>query len=250
MASYHCSIKSGKRGKAASHADYIVREGRHARDEETSDLIAKAYGNLPDWSADDPRYFWKMADKHERVNGAAYREYVLALPQELCRDQQLEIVREFIASEIGSKPYQFAVHSPVAALGKTEQPHAHVMYSDRIDDGIDRLPEQHFKRYNSANPELGGCKKDSGGKDRIAMKEALTQTRATWAQIQNSALEQSGYDVKVDHRSNKDRGIERVPEKHLGFLGVKKMSAEEKQLVNNLRQSGGSTQTQMVRVTR
>lgn len=240
MASYHCSIKSGKRGKAASHADYIAREGRHAKDEETSDLVEKAYGNLPDWAADDPKHFWRMADRHERVNGAAYREFVLALPQELRKEQQLEIVKEFITSEIGSKPYQFAVHSPVAALGKTEQPHAHVMYSDRIDDGIDRLPEQHFKRYNAACPELGGCRKDSGGKDRIAMKEALTQTRATWAQIQNAALERSGYDAKVDHRSNKDRGIERAPEKHLGFLGVKKMSAEEKQMLNNLRQADGS----------
>ncbi|WP_295763836.1 MobA/MobL family protein [Undibacterium sp.] len=228
MASFHLSIKSGKKGSAANHAAYIAREGKHGKDGKQSDLIATAHGNLPYWADENPTKFWASADKHERVNGAAYREYEVALPSELTVDQQKEIINEFIQSEIGIKPFQYAIHSPTAALGGNPQPHAHIMVSDRLPDDIDRPAELHFKRHNSADPELGGCKKDSGGKDRAQLREKLISTRANWARIQNTTLEKSGHEARVDHRSNKARGINTTPERHLGHLGIKKMSSEEK----------------------
>lgn len=237
MASYHLSVKSGKRGKAVNHAAYIAREGKHGQDDNKSDLIATSHGNLPDWANENPTEFWRMADRYERANGAAYREYEIALPNELTIEQQKSIVNEFIQSEIGAKPYQFAIHSPTAALGGIDQTHAHIMASDRLPDEIDRLPEQHFKRYNSAKPELGGCKKDSGGKDRGTLREGLINTRENWARIQNAALEKFEHETRVDHRSNKDRGIEAKPERHLGYLGIKKMSIEDKAQYKDHRQS-------------
>ncbi|MCI3049250.1 hypothetical protein ML378_26340, partial [Escherichia coli] len=42
------------------------------------------------------------------------------------------------------------------------QPHAHIMMSQRVNDGIERTPEQYFRRYNARYPERGGAKKDSG----------------------------------------------------------------------------------------
>ncbi|MBC7752520.1 MAG: MobA/MobL family protein [Candidatus Saccharibacteria bacterium] len=228
MASYHLSIKSGKKGSAVNHSQYIAREGKHGKDDKQSDLIATWHGNLPAWANEKPTEFWRMADKFERVNGAAYREYELALPSELSLEQQKEILNEFVQSEIGTKPYQLAIHSPIAALGGIYQPHTHIMVSDRIPDEIERLPEKHFIRYNSSAPAKGGCRKDSGGKERGVLREALLATRAKWANIQNGALEQNEHEARVDHRSNKARGIETQPERHLGRLGIKKMSTEEK----------------------
>ena len=40
-----------------------------------------------------------------------------------------------------------------------DQPHVHLMFNERLQDGIERDPEQYFKRYNSKNPERGGAKK-------------------------------------------------------------------------------------------
>ena len=40
-----------------------------------------------------------------------------------------------------------------------DQPHVHLMFNERLQDGIERDPEQYFKRYNSKNPERGGLKK-------------------------------------------------------------------------------------------
>jgi hypothetical protein len=236
MASYHLCIKSGRKGNAANHATYIAREGKNGNHVKRSDLIATDHGNLPSWTKGNPTAFWRTADMHERTNGAAYREYEIAIPTELTVEQQKQLVNEFIRSEIGEKPYQFAIHSPVAALGGIAQPHAHIMFSDRKPDDIDRPPEQHFKRFNPVNPELGGCKKDSGGKDRSVLKGDLMTTRASWAQLQNSSLEKYDHEARVDHRSNKVRGIERTPEKHLGPIGIKKMTPQEKTEYSGKRQ--------------
>lgn len=228
MASYHLSIKSGKKGKAANHAAYIAREGKHGKNDETQDLVFRAHGNLPDWAEDDPMSFWKMADQHERANGAAYREFEVALPAELTIEQQKELLMGFINKNIGQKPYQTAIHAPTAALGGVAQPHAHLMFSDRAPDGIDRPAEQHFKRHNPVNPELGGAKKDSGGKPRAELRDEVCSVRESWAQLQNASLEMHGHAARVDHRSHKDRGIDAKPERHLGQSGVKKMSDEER----------------------
>ena len=97
-------------------------------------------------------------------NGSTYREYEIALPREMNAEQRLELVEDFIQSEIGSKyPYQFAIHNPKAMDGN-DQPHVHLMFNERLQDGIERDPEQYFKRYNSKNPERGGAKKDNTGK--------------------------------------------------------------------------------------
>lgn len=237
MASYHLSIKSGKKGQAAEHAAYIARAGKHGKNGKGEDLLALEHGNLPVWANDDPDYFWKMADKYERKNGATYREFEIALPRELTLSQNLELVREFIKEEVGDKPYQVAIHAPTAALGDDKQPHSHIIISDKKPDGIIRPPEQHFMRYNSAFPELGGCRKDSGGREPAILKEELNTRRERWADLQNHHLDKHGYDARVNYRSNRDRGIDKEPEKHLGAAAIKKMTDEDKAQIKEKRKS-------------
>ncbi len=243
MASFHISIKSGKRGNAAEHEAYIARLGKHMKKGETSDLVATEHGNLPLWANDNPQAFWKSSDQYERQNGATYRELEVALPNELTREQNLALVKEFIDKEIGVKPFQYAIHLPNAALGNVDQPHAHIMFSDRLPDGIQRTPQQHFKRFNAKVPENGGCQKDSGGKDRATHKSDVVRCRESWADMQNQHLAKNGHETRVDHRSNKDRGIAASPEKHLGQAGVMKMTLEEKNTFKAKRGGNGGGTT-------
>lgn len=228
MALMHIGIKSGKPGKAADHAEYILREGSHRKGVKAKDLVAQGHGNLP-VGIRDPITFWKAADRGERVNGAAYREIVIALPCELTPGQRRELVEEFIDREVRDKPYQYAIHCPNAALGEGEQPHAHVMFSDRIPDGIERVPECFFHRYNARRPELGGCKKDSGGKDPITFRQEVVRRRENWASLQNEYLAKYGHESKVDARSNRNRGITKEPERHLGAAAIRAMNNVEKE---------------------
>ena len=228
MASYHLTVKAGARGKAAAHAAYIVREGKYSGRDRYEDLEATASGNMPEWAAHNAAYFWQAADEHERANGTAYREIEVALPRELTTAERLELVQEFIGQELGEKhAYQFAIHTPKAALEKDDQPHAHIMYSERIRDGIARDPDQYFKRYNANNPEKGGAKKASGGKLESERKEDLLGLRERWAAMQNKYLEKYGHNDRVDHRSLKAQGIDRESEKHLGAIGVSKLNAHD-----------------------
>lgn len=90
------------------------------------------------------------------------------------------------------------------------------MYSERLQDGINRSPDQFFKRYNSKNPERGGCQKSNIAKTAEQRKTELVELRERFANLQNAYLEKYGHADRVDHRSLADQGIERSPEKHLG----------------------------------
>ena len=225
MASYHCSVKVGGKGQASGHAAYIAREGSYAERAGYEDLEATGYGNLPSWAEHEPSVFWTAADRHERANGTTYREIEIALPRELNPAQRRELVLDFIQQEIGERhAHQWAIHNPGAALAGGEQPHAHLMYSERTADGIERDPEQYFKRYNAKHPELGGCRKDSAGTE-----ERLLETRQRWADVQNAHLQQHGHAARVDHRSLADQGIDRAPEQHLGGRRVRQLAPEQRE---------------------
>ena len=59
------------------------------------------------------------------------------------------------------------------------------MFSERSNDGIERIPEQWFKRYNAKEPEKGGARKS-----RVAVPRAWARanTGKAWEQEANKAL--------------------------------------------------------------
>ncbi|EEU4199822.1 MobA/MobL family protein [Escherichia coli] len=139
MATYHLSVKFGGKGQAANHADYIERKGEYAK---RKDLEYTEHGNMPEWARDNPSHFWQAADQFERANGSTYRELEIALPRELTPEQRLELVQDFVRQEAGERhAWSFAIHNPKASIDGGEQPHAHIMMSQRVNDGIDRTAQ-------------------------------------------------------------------------------------------------------------
>ncbi|MDE1488511.1 MobA/MobL family protein [Xenorhabdus bovienii] len=237
MASYHLSVKTGGKCKASPHADYIAREDKYARQKDT-DLEYKEFGNMPAWAAHKPSEFWKAADTFERANGCTYREIEIALPRELKPNQRLELVRDFVQQEIGDRhAYQFAIHNPKAAIDGGEQPHAHIMFSERLNDGIDRDPQQYFKRANSKAPERGGAKKVRFGEKPTERKAYLVAQRERWATLQNHYLERYQNPDRVDARTLKAQGIERKPERHFGAGQVRQFNTNQLQAVIERREA-------------
>lgn len=226
MATFHCSVKSGKSGTGAAHADYIEREGKYAS-KEKDDLEYKESGNMPEW-AETSADFWAAADKYERAKGAVYREFEIALPRELTKEQRLALVHEMVKNEIGGEhAYTFAIHNPKAAIEGGEQPHAHIMFSERTQDYIDRPAEQYFKRWNAKNPERGGCQKSNFAKTGEERREQLERFRERFAELQNKHLAKAGHEVRVTHLSLKAQGINRKPEAN---YGIKPTKAEIKEV--------------------
>lgn len=231
MAIYRLSVKHQTKGKgvtARAHAMYVAREGKYAErhveylgrkgdhKKRAHELEYIGHGNMPDWSKENPMGFWEAADIYERANGRVYTEILVTLPRELKRGERLELIREFVGEELGEKHvYTVAIHNPKAMDGG-EQPHAHIMFSNRELDGIEREKELFFRRANDTNPELGGAKKsrawsmDSAGHDKVSL------LRESWERHANRALERAGHEVTIDRRSLQERGIEREPEPKMG----------------------------------
>ena len=118
-------------------------------------------GNMPSFAEGKPAEFWQAADVYERSNGRTCSSLVVAFPKELTQAQRIELAEEFIA-EFADRyrfPFTCSIHNHAGSLGGQEQPHLHFMYSERHVDGIDRTPEQFFKRYNPKQPEKGGAQK-------------------------------------------------------------------------------------------
>lgn len=220
MATAHLSVKVGKSGKGTPHAEYIARVGKYAqRLEQGEKLEATESGNMPKWAQENPILFWQAADQYERKNGYVYREHEIALPRELNAEQRAELVREWVAQELGDKhAYTWAIHNKTALDGG-EQPHVHLMYSERMNDGIERDPEQYFKRYNAKYPERGGAKKHNIQGTNTERKEALKEMRNRWEQMYNAHIDRhlpQNENAKISMKSLAEQGItDRRAEPHM-----------------------------------
>ena len=230
MAVGRISVKTGSKGKASPHVSYILREDKykpHAK--KVEELGKTGHGNMPQWAEKNPKLFWQEADTHERKNGSTYREHILTLPRELNEEQRIELVEEWIKNEIGDKhPYIYAMHNPIALDGK-EQPHCHLMFCERELDGIERSPDQFFKRYNAKSPEKGGAKKANTGLDYSVRRQQLKEQRSRWEKTVNLHLERAGSKERVNLKNWKEKGLTEKPV-NINMIEMSKLKKSQQDL--------------------
>ncbi|MBN6742871.1 MobA/MobL family protein, partial [Acidithiobacillus sp. MC6.1] len=174
---------------------------RKVQIDKSAELVYTESGNLPDWTGDDPLRFWDASDEYERANGCTYREVEAALPAELPLEKQIALAqafaREVATVEGGVTPYTLVIHQQDPA--HPEHRHVHILLSDRIQDGTDRLPERFFKRYNAKQPERGGARKTPERQDTKVGEKWTDRLRPLWEHLANDALERDGIDARIDH---------------------------------------------------
>jgi hypothetical protein len=169
---------------------------------------------MPSWAADDPADYWDAADLYERENGRLYVSADFALPRELAVEDQIDLARTF-AHELTDHeelPYTLAIHAGRDRDGQSHNPHAHLMFSERRNDGLERTRDQWFRRANREHPERGGAPKSR----HFHGKSWVEQARERWATLTNKALERAGRSERVDHRSYERQGLHREPGRHYG----------------------------------
>ena len=118
---------------------------------------------------------------------------VLALPKELGADVHKELLLDFV-----NKNYISKGHVVTLGLHCDEgNPHAHLQISRRP---INQDGSISYIKNRDMCSVLG-----------------IKAQRELWANTQNSFLEREGFDVRVDHRSYKDQGIDLIPTIHEGW---------------------------------
>lgn len=213
---YHLSFRSGSRASGASassaHA-YITRADQYD-DPDRDPAIYTESDHMPSWAQEEPSEYWDTADLFERANGRLYVAADFALPRDLNPNDQIELAHAF-AQELTADdrlPYTLAIHAGRDAEGHEHNPHAHLMISERQNDGIDRDRQQWFRRADRARPERGGAPKTR----EFHGREWVENARERWAELTNEMLERSGRTERVDHRSYERQGVDREPGEHFG----------------------------------
>lgn len=212
----HLSFRSGSRsGGASARAAfaYISRNDEYANSDRDAALYTES-DHMPSWAHDDATRYWDSADLYERANGRLYVSADFALPRDLKLDDQIALAREFAEALTDREhlPYTVSIHAGRDEDGHEHNPHAHLMFSERKNDGVDRTPEQWFRRTNVEHPERGGAPKSRTFHGR----DWVEQARERWASLTNATLERVGRSDRVDHRSYERQGINREPGRHYG----------------------------------
>ena len=159
------TAKNGKTKKPVSCVKrfrYITRTKEYANHKDHAEKVEYvSSGNMPSFCKDRPDQFWESAELYERKNGRTATSIVLALPKELTPEQRIELTEKIIEQFCNkfNFPYSAAIHNHAGAISGQDQPHLHLMFSERALDEFDRTAEQFFKRYNDKNPENGGARK-------------------------------------------------------------------------------------------
>lgn len=151
--------------------------------------------------------WFRQQEQGERKNARMSDRFIGALPRELTPEQCIEAVEKFCRDVTQDRvPWHFALHLELDKKNEPDwNPHVHILFRDRdIETGRRYL-------YTSAGPKER-AELDAKGIDYWSTKDF----REKWSADMNHALERAGHDVRIDHRSLKEQGIDREPQIHIG----------------------------------
>ena len=257
MAIYHCSIKIGSRSNGQSAiAAAAYRSGDKLKDNETGQILdyTKKSGivfseislcdNAPaEYS--DREILWNSVHSIEKnKNAQLWREFEVALPKELNRDEQIDTVRSFVK---GLNEQGMCVDWSLHDKGDGN-PHAHIMATMRsiTEDGkwapksrkvydLDDNGQRIFQKVDkSGKKQYKNHKEDYNDWNR---KERVEEWRSAWADCCNARLSERD---RIDHRSYERQGIDQIPTIHEGYaarkIAAKGGISERVEINNEIRQ--------------
>lgn len=232
MAIYHLCIKIISRGKGKSAvAASAYRSGEKIKNEYDGVVhdftrkggIAHTEILLPQNAPkefSDRGTLWNSVEKIEKSkNSQLAREIEVALPKELDREKQINLVRDYVKENF----VKVGMCADIALHDKNdENPHAHILLTMRPLNEDKTWGAKSRKEYIlDENGEKVKLKNGNYKTRKINTVDWNEQDKAehwrkAWADITNKYLEENNIQDKVDHRSYQRQGIEQIPTIHLG----------------------------------
>ena len=227
MAIYHFSAKViGRSGGRSAIASAAYRAGERLHDEKLDrdhDYTEKAGVvhreiMLPDgaparWT--DRGTLWNEVEAGEKRKDAQLaRDIEISLPRELGKAEAIRLAQDFVREQFVDRGMvaDLNVHWTQARDGG-EQPHAHVMLTMReVVPGRDGHEEE-----------------GAFGKKVVAWNDRalLGEWRERWAELANARLLELGHDIRIDHRSYAEQGIDLEPQHKIGPAGIRREDREQ-----------------------
>ena len=203
LAIYRLSVQNISRGKGRSSVSAAAyRSGEKLRDERTGEIYhfpdkGRIFGceiltpaDAPGWTQSRAELWNKVENSEKRKDSRLAKEVLVSIPAELGNVDRVGLVKNF-AKECFVKAGQIADIAFHNFKGKGDHnPHAHIMLTTRD------LEEKGF-----------------GKKNRFwDTRKWIQNIREAWEKTTNWVLERAGLQERIDHRSLKDRGINRSPQ--------------------------------------
>jgi len=176
----------------------------------------------PDFA--DRSTLWNAVEKIEKAkNSQLAREIEVALPVELDREKQIQLVREYVQSNFVSDGMcaDIAFHDK-----KNGNPHAHIMLTMRpleqsgewgAKSKKEYILDKNGQRIKLKNGNFKTRKVDLTDWNDKAKAELWRQA---WADVTNRYLAEQNIPQRIDHRSYERQGIEQIPTVHMGVAAT------------------------------
>ncbi len=156
--------------------------------------------------------FWNKVEAFEKREDAQFaKEFIIALPVELSKEQNIALMRQFVLEQVLSRGQvaDWVYHD------EPGNPHVHLMTTLRP------LTETGFGAKKVAvTGDDGPVLRTKAGKIQYRLwageKQEFLEQRNGWLDLQNRHLALAGLEVRVDGRSYAERGIELEPTAHIG----------------------------------
>ena len=159
----------------------------------------------------DREKLWNAVEEVETAKDSRLaREFVVALPIELSREQQIELLQDFIREQFISDGM-----CADAAIHDTDGHNPHKVGKKKVYMTPSAAEAQGFVRADK-HPKSTRYGRQNPISERWNSEEQLAVWRAAWADATNRHLERYGHDERIDHRSNAARGLDEQPTIHEG----------------------------------
>ena len=238
------SIKIGSRSKGQSAvAASAYRSGQKLTDRQTgiiSDYTRKGgivhseialCENAPAEYADRETLWNAVHQIEKNKNAQLWREFEVALPQELTRSEQIETVRDFVDVLVKQGMCaDWSIHDK-----EDGNPHAHIMTTVRsiTEDGSWAAKSRKVYDLDENGNRIYLGKDKTGRRQYKSHKEdyndwnsaeRVEEWRTEWAKCCNKRLSERD---RIDHRSYQRQGIDQIPTVHEGYV-ARKLTAKGK----------------------
>lgn len=156
--------------------------------------------------------FWNKVEAFEQRADAQFaKEFIIALPVELSKAQNIALVRQFVHEQVLGRGQvaDWVYHDDPG------NPHVHLMTTLRP------LTQSGFGAKKVAVIGADGqAVRTKTGKIQYRLwageKAEFLEQRQRWLDLQNQHLALGGFEIRVDGRSYAERGIDLVPTTHIG----------------------------------
>jgi len=232
LAIYHLSIKvmSRNKGKSAVAAaayraaskikneysgityDYTRKKGIVHTEIMLPDNAPKEYA--------DRVVLWNAVEETEKsVNAQLAREIEVALPRELTREQNIQLVRDYVQKHFVSE----GMAADICLHDKNDgNPHCHILLTMRPFNNDGSWGAKSKKEYMlDGNGERIKLKNGTYKTRKINTvdwndREKSEQWRKGWSDCVNAVFKEHGIEKEIDNRSYKRQGIDKIPTIHMG----------------------------------